>query len=168
MFKKIILTLAIATASMTMMAQQKFAYFNPQNIVPTMPEFTKAQQEVQTLEKQYTEDLQRMQTELQNKAKEYQAQADSLPAAIRERREQELQQLQERLQQTYTDNQQALQKASAERMQAIQAKLTAAVEEIGKADGYVFVIDETQGFPFINKSICVDITAKIKTKLGLK
>ncbi len=167
MIKRLLL-LVLLCAPLSLLAQQKFGYFSSQAIIPTMPEYTKAQSEVQTMQKQYEDDLKRMQAEFQKKLTEYQAQADSLPENIRTRREQELKELDERLGQTYQDNQQALQKASSEKMQAITKKVLDAVAEIGKADGYIYIMDEGAGIPYISKTLCTDITPKLKAKLGLK
>jgi outer membrane protein len=52
-------------------------------------------------------------------------------------------------------------------MQAISQKLTKAIEEVGAAGGYAFVLVDGS-MPYINKSVCTDVTAQVKSKLGLK
>ena len=167
MIKKALL-LVLICAPLSIFAQQKFGYFNSTDIIPQMPEYTKAQTEVQTMQKQYEDDIKRLQAEGEKKYNEFVAQADSLPENIRQRRQQELQELGDRIQQTMQDNQQALQKASGEKMQAITTKVLNAVEEIGKAGNYVYIMDESAGIPYISKTLCTDITKELKAKLGLK
>ena len=64
--KKIILMLMLL-APMAMMAQ-KFGKVNTQTIMQSMPEVSKANGELEAQQKQYANDLQAMQNELQRKA----------------------------------------------------------------------------------------------------
>ena len=52
-------------------------------------------------------------------------------------------------------------------MQAIADKVKAAVKAIGEAGGYVYIMDVTSGIPFISSTLSKDITAELKTKLGI-
>ena len=67
----------------------KFGHINAQEIITVMPEFTKAQNDIQTLEKQLTAELQRTQEEFNKKYQEFQQAIakDSLPPNIAERRQ---------------------------------------------------------------------------------
>lgn len=163
--KKVIL-LALLVLPLTISAQ-KFGHFNSADIIQLMPEYKSAQTELQKLQTQYETDLKSMQDELKSKATAYDQARDSLPNNIRERREQELQELSNRIQTTFNDNQQSLQKTSNEKMQAIADKVKAAVKAIGEAGGYVYIMDTTSGIPFISTTLSKDITAELKSKLGL-
>lgn len=163
--KKLIL-LALLVLPLTISAQ-KFGHFNSADIIQLMPEYKSAQTELQKLQTQYETDLKSMQDELKSKATAYDQARDSLPNNIRERREQELQELSNRIQTTFNDNQQSLQKTSNEKMQAIADKVKAAVKSIGEAGGYVYIMDTTSGIPFISTTLSKDITAELKSKLGL-
>lgn len=163
--KKLIL-LALLVLPLTISAQ-KFGHFNSADIIQLMPEYKSAQTELQKLQTQYETDLKSMQDELKSKATAYDQARDSLPNNIRERREQELQELSNRIQTTFNDNQQSLQKTSNEKMQAIADKVKAAVKSIGEAGGYVYIMDTTLGIPFISTTLSKDITAELKSKLGL-
>ncbi len=147
---------------------QKFGHFNSADIIQLMPEYKDAQTELQKLQTQYETDLKTMQDELKRKATDYEAAHDTLPENIRTRREQELQELSNRIQQTFNDNQQALQQKSNEKMNAIADKVKNAVKAIGDAGGYVYIMDMTAGIPYISSSLSKDITAEVKSKLGLK
>lgn len=163
--KKLIL-LALLVLPLTISAQ-KFGHFNSADIIQLMPEYKSAQTELQKLQTQYETDLKSMQDELKSKATAYDQARDSLPNNIRERREQELQELSNRIQTTFNDNQQSLQKTSNEKMQAIADKVKAAVKAIGEAGGYVYIMDTTSGIPFISTTLSKDITSELKSKLGL-
>jgi outer membrane protein len=79
----------------------------------------------------------------------------------------ELEDLYQRMQQSVQDNQQAYQKAQAEKMQAISEKVLGAVKQIGEAGGYVYIMDVSQGIPFINSKLSTDITPELKKALGI-
>ena len=147
---------------------QKFGHVNSQEIVQAMPEFTKAQGEIKALQEQYEADLKSMQEELQKKSEAYEKEQASLPANIKERREKELQDMYQKIQQSYQDNQQALAKEQQEKMQAITSKVLDAIKQVGEAGGYVYIMDLTGGIPFISTTLSTDITAQVKSKLGLK
>ena len=161
--KKVII-MALILAPLSLFAQQKFGHFDSSVIVQAMPEYKTSQTELQTLSKQYEDELTRMRDELQKKSQEYDKQRDSLPDNVKQRREQELQELYQRIQQSYN----SLQAKSAEKMQAITQKILQAVQAIGDEGKYVYIMDTTGGIPYISKSQSEDLTDKIKTKLGIK
>lgn len=164
--KKLFVLLLVALPLSTF--AQKFGHFNSADIIQLMPEYKTAQTELQKLQTQYETDLKTMQDELKRKATDYEAAHDSLPENIRARREQELQELSNRIQQTFNDNQQSLQQKSNEKMNAIAEKVKNTVKEIGDAGGYVYIMDVTAGIPYISSSLSKDVTAEVKSKLGLK
>ena len=160
MKKLIICALCAICGFTTANAQGKFGHVNTQEIMQAMPEFTKAQNEIKALQDQYEADLKSMQDELQKKA-------EALPENIKQRRQQELQDMYQKIQQSYQDNQQALQKASAEKMQAIQTKILDAIKAVGQAGQYIYIM-ENNSLPYISTTLSTDVTAQVKTKLGLK
>ena len=63
MLKKIALVMLLALPMGVFAQNLKFGHINAQEIITVMPEFTKAQNDIQTLEKQLTAELQRTQEE---------------------------------------------------------------------------------------------------------
>jgi outer membrane protein len=147
---------------------QKFGHVNSQEIVQAMPEFTKARTDIEALTKQYEADLKSMQDELQKKGEAFDKEQASLPDNIKQRRQQELQDMYTKIQQSYQDNQQALQKASQEKMQVITTKVLDAIKAVGQEGGYVIINEVNAGIPYISTTLSTDVTAAVKTKLGLK
>ncbi len=165
--KKVLI--AILMMAPLSLSAQKFAHFNSADVIPNMKEYTTAQTELQAMEKQFSDDLKLMQDELQKKSDEYQKEQANLLDNVKQRREQELNDLYQRLQQSYQDNQQALAKANQEKMGAIQEKVLAAVKKLGEAGGYVYVVDTSTGaIPFINTQLSTDITDQIKKECGVQ
>ena len=161
------LILFLMLAPMSLLAQ-KFGYVNSAEIIQLMPEFEKAQKELQELEKMYTDEFNAMRTELEKKGTEFEKlQQDAAPENILKRRYEELMQLDERLRtysQEVTSN---LQQAEQEKMIAIQKALRDALDTVGNENGYVCIFDLSGGIPYISKTLCEDLTAKVKAKLGI-
>lgn len=165
--KKFLVLLMLAIPA-GMFAQQKFAYVNSAEIIQVMPEFDKAQKELQELEKMYTNEFNSMRTELEKKYTEYEKlQQDSAPENILKRRSEELMQLDERLRQYSQEVTANLQQAEQEKMIAIQKTLRDALDVVGAEGGFVCIFDLSGGIPFINKNLCENVTMKVRAKLGI-
>ena len=164
--KKVVFMLLMC-APLTVLAQ-KFGHVNAQEIIQVMPEYTKAKTEIDALQQQYEADLKSMQEEFTKKVKDYEANAQTLPENIKQRREQGLIETQQKIQLSFQDNQQALSKASQEKMQAITMKVVDAIKAVGQEGGYVYVMDTNSGVPYISTTLSTDVTAQVKAKLGLK
>ena len=147
---------------------QKFGHLNSADIIQVMPEYTAAQTELQNLEKQYTNELQLLESELAKKSEAYEKEKATLPANIAQRREQELQELYGKMQQYYQTSQQELAQASQEKMAALTEKITKAIKEVGVAGGFLYIFDTASGIPYISETLSTDVTAQVKAKLGIK
>ena len=169
MLKKIVLAVAlIALPALGVMAQQKFAHLNAQAVIVEMAEYKKAVSDIEAMQKNYQDELQRTQEEFNKKYQEYVAQADSLPRNIAERRQKELQDMAQRQEQFQQEASQSLQQAQQEAMNPIIEKVQKAVEEIGQADGYIYIFDlSSTSIPFVGAQ-SVDVTDKVKAKVGVK
>ncbi|MBR6121690.1 MAG: OmpH family outer membrane protein [Prevotella sp.] len=166
--KKFILCAICAICGLTASAQAKFGHVNSAEIMQAMPEFTTARTELESLSQQYEADLKSMQDELQKKGDAFEKEQATLPENIKQRRQQELQDMYQKIQQSYQDNQQALAKAQQEKMQAITTKVLDAIKAVGQEGGYVYIMDTTGGIPYISTTLSTDVTAQVKAKLGLK
>ena len=167
MLKRIALLIIVFALPLGAMAQ-KSAHMNSQEVIVLMPEYTKAQADLDAMSKQYTEEMQRTQTEFQKKLQEYQAQADYLPKNIAERRQKELQDMAERQEQFQKEAYQNMQKAQQEAMIPIYKKLDEAIQAVGKAEGVIYIFDLARtSIPYISAE-SIDVTAKVNTQLGIK
>ena len=167
MLKKIALLLLLI-APMSVFAQ-KFGHVKFAEILTVMPEYTKAQTDIQAQQKQYEDEMKRASDELTKKFTEYQQEQANLPKNIQERRQKELQELNEKGMQFQADAQQQLQKAYAEMMEPIYKKIDDAIKAVGQEGGYVYIFDLNRtDVPFVNESLSTDVTPAVKGKLGLK
>ena len=163
--KKLILALLVALPLSAM--AQKFAHFNSAEIIPAMPEYTAAQTELQNVAQQYEDEYKKMQEELQTKYEDYQQNASTMVDAVRQRREQELTDLDSRMREYYSNSQQELQQLQQTKLQEISERISKAVKEIGDAGGYVYIMDTSGGIPYISTSLSTDVTSQVKSKLGI-
>ena len=165
--KKFIICAICAFCGLFTANAQKFGHVNLQEVMQARPEFTEAQNDLKKLEEQYSNDLKQMQDEIQRKAEAFDKEQATLPENIKQRRQQEIQDSYQKYQESLQDNQQALQKAEQEKMSAIQQKMLDAVKVVGQEGGYVYIMT-TNSIPYISTTLSTDVTAQVKTKLGLK
>ena len=168
MLKKIALLVVLFILPLGVMAQSKFAHMNSQDVITVMPEFTKAQADLEALSKQYTEEMQRSEQEFNRKYQELIQQQDSLPRNILERRQKEVQDMAQRQQQFQQEAYQAMEKAQQEAMVPIYNKLNEAVQAVGKAEGVVYIFDVARTPVAYIGAESIDVTAKVKAQLGIK
>ena len=168
MLKKIALIAVMFILPLGVMAQSKFAHMNSQDVITVMPEFTKAQADLEALSKQYTEEMQRSEQEFNRKYQELIQQQDSLPRNILERRQKEVQDMAQRQQQFQQEAYQAMEKAQQEAMVPIYNKLNEAVQAVGKAEGVVYIFDVARTPVAYIGAESIDVTAKVKAHLGIK
>jgi len=166
MLKKIALLLMLILP-MSVFAQ-KFGHIKTQEILTVMPEYTKAQTDIQTMQKQYEDEMKRLQDEINKKFAAYQQEQANLPKNIQERRQKELQELNERGMQMGQDAQQQLQQSWLQMLEPIAKKIDDAIKAVGQEGGYIYIFDlNATQIPFINEAHSTDVTAAVKAKLGL-
>ena len=107
-----------------------------------------------------------MQTEIQKKAEEYDKTQATMNDTKRKETEATLQDLYQKFQQDQQDNAQAIQKLQNEKLQPIVTKLQNAIKNVGKAGGYVYIMDLSSGIPYISDTLSKDVTADVKAELN--
>ena len=166
MLKKIALFLMLILP-MSVFAQ-KFGHIKTQEILTVMPEYTKAQTDINTMQKQYEDEMTRLTDEIQKKFAAYQQEQANLPKNIQERRQKELQELNERGMQMQQDAQQQLQQSWMQMLEPIAKKIDDAIKAVGQEGGYVYIFDlNATQIPFVNETLSTDVTGAVKAKLGL-
>nr|WP_320057367.1 OmpH family outer membrane protein [uncultured Bacteroides sp.] len=171
MLKKIALAIMFILPMGVSAQTLKFGHVVSNEIITAMPEFAKAQADLQALEKKYTEEIQRTSEEFNKKYQEYQqaVQKDSLPQNIAERRQKELQDMMQRSEQFQQEAQQNMQKAQTDLMAPISKKVDEAIKAVGEAEGLTYIFDLARtAIPYVNEKVSVNVTPLVKTKLGLK
>ena len=156
--------LCIGTVSFTN-AQSKIAHINTQELITSMPEMKEAQKQLETASKKYQVDIQAAGTEFQTLLKQYEAEASTKTEEENGKRGQEIQEKQQRIQQFQADAQKDLQKKEMDLLQPITEKAKVAILKIGRAQGFDYVLDSSQGVTILadGKNLLDDV----KKELGI-
>ena len=142
-----VLILLLTVFSATVFAQtaqpgvQKIGYADWDYIFSQMPEYKKIDNELKTHGDQLQAQLKAKYSEYETKLKAYQASAATMVDAVRKDKEAELTQLQENIQKFQQDAQTSLQKKQADLMEPVFGKVSKAVEDVAKENGYDFIIN---------------------------
>lgn len=144
---------------------QKTVTLNLAEILNTMPEKKKADEQLEAFAKTKRVDLEKQEKALQAEVEKYQKEAGKLTEAQRSAREQELQKKIQNFQQLQQVAQQDLAKRQAEAYAPVEKKINEAVEKVAKANGWDFIFDSnTVGLIYRGGP---DATAIVKKELGL-
>ena len=167
MKKLLVLALAslICLQASAQTVPQKCGYVNTETILSAIPEYKVATDKLEALGKQYQNELQAMQDEIQRKADEYEKTKSTMNATKQQETETMLNDLMQKYQQALQDNQAQFNKAQQEKMAPIQEKIYKAIENVGKAGGYVYIM-QTGTVPYISDTLSKDVTAEVKAELN--
>ena len=161
--KKVILMLMLFAPVVAF--AQKFGHVDTQAIIQSLPEFSRANGEIEAVGKQYENELKASQDELQRLAEDYDKKKSSMNATQQQEQETKLQEMYTRIQQQAQQNQQEFQKAQQEKLQPIFNKVRQAIETVGKSGGYVYIM-ETANVLYINDTISKDLTSEVKAQIA--
>lgn len=162
--KKIII--AIALIMPMLVSAQKFGHINTQELFAQMPEVATVKAQMDTIQGQYENQLALMQEEFQKKVQEYQAQEATMADAIKQIRQQELQEMQQRIQLFYQTAEQDIQKKQQELLVPVHEKMAKAIKAVGEKEGFTYIFD-SQAMVHIATD-ANDVTPSVKKELGIK
>lgn len=165
MSKKLFLLLLIF-APLAMVAQDKIAYLNAQEIFALMPEMTETRTKLADKEATIQKQAQAIYDEYMAKAKEFsETPTEQLTEAILMDRDKVLTQLQERYQSFVQTSQATFEKERDAMVAPIQEKLMKAIESVGQENGYSYILDRA-AMLYVSPT-ATDASAKVKAKLGI-
>lgn len=149
-------------ANQTINAQAKTAHVDVSEIMAKMPAIIDAQKQLSKLQETYAADYKKMVDELQTKGKKYEAEAATATPAVNDERQKEVQDMQQRMQEFGQTAQKELQTKESDLMKPIEDKIKAAIQKIGKAKGYQYVLNAA-GLLLADGP---NLTADVKKELG--
>ena len=145
---------------------QKFGHINTQELFTQMPEVAQIKLKMDTIQSQYENQLASMNEELQKKVQDYQAQEATMADAIKQIRQQELQEMQQRIQLFYQTAEQDIQKKQQELLTPVHEKMAKAIKAVGERENYTYIFD-SQAMVHIGND-ALDVTPAVKKELGIK
>ena len=162
--KKIII--AIMLIAPMALSAQKFGHVNTQELFAQMPEVAQIRLKMDTIQSQYETQLASMNEEIQKKAMDYQAQEATMAEAVKQIRQQELQEMQQRIQLFYQTAEQDIQKKQQELLTPVHERMAKAIKTVGEREGYTYIFDSA-AMVHIGAD-AVDATPAVKKELGIK
>ena len=145
---------------------QKFGHINTQELFSQMPEVNQVKLKMDTVQSQYENQLASMNEEFQKKVQDYQSQEATMADAIKQIRQQELQEMQQRIQLFYQTAEQDIQKKQQELLAPVHEKMTKAIKAVGERENYTYIFDSA-AMVHIGAD-AVDATPAVKKELGIK
>jgi len=162
--KKIIITIMLALPMLA--SAQKFGHINTQELFAQMPEVAQVKLKMDTIQNQYETQLASMNEEIQKKVQDYQAQEATMADAIKQIRQQELQEMQQRIQLFYQTAEQDIQKKQQELLAPVHEKMARAIKAVGERENYTYIFDSAAMVHIGNDAN--DVTPAVKKELGIK
>ena len=162
--KKIIIAMMLI-APMALSAQ-KFGHINTQELFTQMPEVAQIKLKMDTIQGQYETQLASMQEEIQKKMQDYQAQEATMADAVKQIRQQELQEMNQRIQLFYQTAEQDIQKKQQELLAPVHEKMSKAIKAVGERENYTYIFDSA-AMVHIGAD-AIDVTPAVKKELGIK
>lgn len=168
MFKKLLLAVVLALP-MSVFAQ-KFGTVNLEQVFQAMPESAAMRTQLSDASKKYETEFQKLQEEINKLYTDYQTiQNDpNTPESIKERRIQEIQERAQKVDEFRNTAEQELAKLQQQLSAPIQQKITDAVKAVGQEGGFTMLLPNDPGLILYSGADVVDVTATVKSKLGIK
>ena len=181
--KKNLLFLAFALFALSASAQQnpavgaqqattavqpvlRFGYFSFEQVFHTMPGYAIAKHNMDELRGKYDEETKRVETEFNSKYEEFLDGQRSYAKSILEKRQAELRELMEKNIAFKAEAARLLKKAEEEAYAPLKAKMNAALQQIGKENGFAFILNtDNNATPYLSAEMGVDITEALKEKI---
>jgi outer membrane protein len=145
----------------------KTGHINRDDIIMAMPDYDTAMKAYNAYGQELTNALELMQVEYNNKLDQYVKESKNLTDLVKTNKEQELSDMQGRIANFQQQAQVQLQEKQAELLNPIIEKVTAAINEVAKAQGFIYVYD-VRTLIYFDATKSTDVAPLVKTKLGLK
>lgn len=147
-------------------AQTKIGYISFNDLVVNTAQYKSIQTQMDAFSKPYSDVLEAMRKEGQDKLTAYDAKRATMTDAERSRAEGEIQDIQNRIQTEQNKDQQLMQQKSNELLKPLLDKLKATVSQVAKEKGYTYVIDSSTADLFLVAPPGDDLLAAVRAKLG--
>ena len=168
MIKKFLLAICVAIPAMISAQTAKFGTVDVEAIIPNMPEYTQANTQLQEATTKYESEYKTLQDEMNKKMAEFQQLSNdpNTPQSIKDRRVQEIQEMDERAKQFLATARQDLDRQNAQLMQPIQEKMVNAIKQVGAENGFTMIFPI--GAAVYESTDVIDVTPLVKAKLGIQ
>jgi outer membrane protein len=146
-------------------AQEKIAYFNASEVAVIMPEFKQMQDSLQKMQIEIEAEMQVIREEYDRKYQAFMKEGETLSEPIKIRRMQDIRDLEERAATFNEQSQKQMQELSQALQVPIMQKIDDAVEAVGKANNFTYILDASV-LRYISPT-AIDATPLVQKQLGL-
>lgn len=160
--------LSLFIVSNASFAQVKLGHINSQELLALMPESDSAKVNIEKEVKQLEDQLELMQVEYNKKLEQYVKEKATYSPLILQTKEAELSDLQQRIQAFQQTAQQEIQRKQQELFQPVLDKANKAIEEVGRENGFTYILDISTGVVLFHADNSIDVTPLVKAKLNIK
>lgn len=164
MLRKIIYLIAILIA-VNMSAQGRFGVVDFDAVLDSLPEYSLVKLQIQETSNRYQEEFKKMSDDIDRKFEDYQTLNSNgvTPESIRQRRIQEIQNLQKRAQQFLETAEIDLQRQENQLIDPIKVRVKDAIRQVGEEGGYSFIFPINS--PLFQGADVEDVTSAVLMKL---
>ncbi len=160
----------IFLSSLTGFAQQKIGWVDTQVIMKKLPAAVEAQNKLDNLVAQWQSEINKLQTDFNQAANDYQRRRLILPEQARVQEEQKLSDMQKKIvdlrNQRFGPNGDLTQQQNAI-MRPVQEKILQAIQEVAKEDKYDYVFDKSGQILLMYSNPKYDVTQQVLDKLKI-
>ncbi len=145
----------------------KLGHIDSMELLSKMPGKDTAQKQLQEYASLLEAQLTAMQKEFETKYKEFQEKGATLPKAVLENKQKDLQDLQNRIEAFQESAQKDLKAKESELLKPLIDKAKKAIEQVAKDNGYTYIFDSSIGVLLYSEP-SDDIMPLVKKRLGIK
>jgi len=164
MLKKLII-LFLIVSPLGVYAQEKLAFINTQEVFTQMPELKDVETKLNTKREEIKKVMGDIETEFNNKVKEFSESKDEPTEAIVMERDKTLQDIRKRYETYAETSEKEYAELQQQLLSPLQQKLQKAIKDVGDEQGYTYIF-EIGALPYMS-SKAVDAGKLVKTKLGI-
>lgn len=163
MLRKFLLSICLLAAS-SVFGQSKFGVVDFQNILESLSEYNLVKLQLQETSNRYNEEYKKMSEDIDRKFEDYQTiNTVSTPESIKQRRVQEIQNLQKRAEQFLETAENDLQRQENQLVDPIKVRVKDAIRQVGEELGFTFIFPIDA--PLFQGVEVEDLTEVVKQKL---
>lgn len=167
--RRSIILLAVVFFTLTTAAQSKFGYVSFREVMTSMPEYATISAELKTLETKCQSELAASEKEFNKRYSEFIDGQEGFPEIIRVKRHKELQELMEKSIDFKKEANKTIADARREMFAPLRDKVMEAVKAVCIDGSYDYILDtDKEAYLFINEGNGTDVTAKVKSALGIE
>ena len=144
----------------------KFGYLSYSSVIQAMPEYAAMQSSMAELRQKYEAEQKRVEEDFNKKYEEFLDGQKSFPKTILQKRQSELQEMLDKNVAFKKESQRLLTQAEEDAMAPIKARLSEALDAIGRQQGYAFIVNiDEKATLWLNPAMGEDITETVKNLL---